>query len=349
MTTHRLILVAAGLLLALLEAPCEAAPKEAPAPLRRHASLKGKEELQPNSLVFSPDGKILTSLEGRPAAIRLWDVAAGKSAGILNHRRYACSVAFSPDGKTIATCGDYKINLWDTVSHKKLTMIHAGWPIYSVRFTADGKKLMAVEKDWLVLWNVEKKEEVSSHRLTVQPDFLSACPAKKKPAFVVLQADRRSFALVDALSGDTVWSGTGHEQPIVGLALSRDEKTLASAHELAVRLWDRDTGANVATIEHLPDAIFSPLLRPNGRNRACALSPDSKILACAYEYQVPNGPRGGGFRLYAIPGGKLLADMPEEIGITSLVFSPDGRLLATEFRTGIELWIIPTSEKKKDK
>jgi WD40 repeat protein len=337
------------MLLALLNNPGEAAPKETLVPLQRHASLKGQEDLQPNSLIFSPNGKFLASLEGRDGIIRLWDAATGKSAGTLRHRRAVYHVAFSPDGKRIVTCGDNKIRLWDVVSRKNLTLIHTGWPIFAVRFTADGKRLTAIEKDWLVTWDIEKKEEVSSRKLTAQPDFLSAWPAMKKPAFFLRPEDGNTFALVDLLSGDTVWSAKGHKRPIIGFALSRDEKTIASVDSLAVRLWDRDTGKHLATIEHLSDVIYSPLLRANGRNYACALSPDGKFLACAYEYQVPRGRRGGGFRLYAIPSGKLLAEVPEEIGITSLVFSPDGRLLATEFRTGIELWTIPTDEKKKDK
>lgn len=348
MSARRLIIVTAGLLMTLPIVPCEAvAPKEAPAPLRRHASLKAEKELQPKSLVFSPDGKLLASLEREKGTIHLWDVAGGKSAGTLRHRREAHFVAFSPDGKTIATCGDKKINLWDAVSHKNITMIHAGWPVFAVRFAADGKTLEAIEKDWFVTWSVEKKEEVSSRKLTVQPAFLSAWPAMKKPAFVLRPEIGNGFTLVDALSGESIWTGKGHERPIIGFALARDEKTLASADKLAVRLWDRATGANVATIEHQPDVIFSPLLRPNGRNTHCALSPDGKMLACAYEYQVPNGRRSGGFRLYAVTGGKLLADMPEGVGITSLVFSPDGKLLAAEFRSGIELCASPTAQRRR--
>src|SRR5262249_45755341 len=56
--------------------------------------------------VFSRDGKSLVSVsqEGRENTVKLWDVAAGKVRHTLKTNKH-WAVAFSPDGKTLATGG----------------------------------------------------------------------------------------------------------------------------------------------------------------------------------------------------------------------------------------------------
>src|SRR5262249_16454024 len=53
---------------------------------------------------------------GRDRAILLWDVATGTEvARLQGHRNYVFSLAFSPDGTTLASgSGDFTVRLWDT-------------------------------------------------------------------------------------------------------------------------------------------------------------------------------------------------------------------------------------------
>ena len=70
---------------------------------------------QVNSVAFSPDGKTLAS-GSADDAIRLWDVATGRSIGqaLTGAACFVESVAFSPDGKTLASSSaDHTIRLWD--------------------------------------------------------------------------------------------------------------------------------------------------------------------------------------------------------------------------------------------
>ena len=82
-----------------------------------------------SSVAFSPDGKILASggcetSEGRckQGEIRLWDVATRQPLGPprKNPDSMVSSVAFSPDGKTLASSSDQGLILWDIVTHKPL-------------------------------------------------------------------------------------------------------------------------------------------------------------------------------------------------------------------------------------
>src|SRR5262249_2294170 len=74
-----------------------------------------------NSLVFSPDGKILVSTHN-DYKVRLWNVATGKELYQLegDPKFLTTRMAFSPDGTTIATGADYIIRRWATNSGKEI-------------------------------------------------------------------------------------------------------------------------------------------------------------------------------------------------------------------------------------
>ncbi len=67
-------------------------------------------------LAISPDGTLLADLaeDEREEGIRLWDVEAGAPLALLRgHTPWIRALAFSPDGKTLASIADTTILLWD--------------------------------------------------------------------------------------------------------------------------------------------------------------------------------------------------------------------------------------------
>jgi WD40 repeat protein len=231
------------------------------------------------SVAFSPDGKTLAAAVGAtrneragpneapPGEIRLWDVATGKNTATFEGYRVLMfgSVAFSPDGKLLASGGGPvkqkngssvtgEIKLWEVATGKNIATLegHPGRGCFSnmfaiacaVAFSPDGKTLASAGQNTVELWEV---------------------------------ATGKNTATFQWPEGPLVWC----------VAFSPDGKTLAAgtfpegSEAGEVRLWDVSTGKNTATFKE---------------GLSVAFSPDGKTLAV--------GEKGGTIRLWEMPTAK---------------------------------------------
>jgi WD40 repeat protein len=145
-------------------------------------------------LKYRPDGKML-ALSAGDSSIHLWDVAGGKITATLDEpKQNIQAIAFSPDGKLLASCGipAKTVALWDVASRKQIAALrgHGEWVI-SVAFSPDGKLLASGgaggEDTTIKLWNVPYilEHQQPAKEAPGQPSPSAAKAPEKEPALAI--------------------------------------------------------------------------------------------------------------------------------------------------------------------
>ncbi len=125
-------------------------PKDA---LARLGTVRWRHGFFASALAYSPDGKKIAAV-GCGRAITLWDAVTGKEVCQFPNRGQPIGLAFSPDGKILATTGT-PCQLWEVATGKELRQLtgHAN-AVRSIAFSPDGKRVATASADASIrLWD----------------------------------------------------------------------------------------------------------------------------------------------------------------------------------------------------
>jgi WD40 repeat protein len=276
------------------------------------------------ALAFSPDGKRVVA-SGRKA-ILFFDVDSGKEVASWPGSRDCMYVAYSPDGKLLASGGlddapreSYSLRLWDAASGKELrrcdlpkTRKGGTEPPTCFAFSPDSKKLIAAVAEMdTYIFDVDSGKQAQRLR-HLWARRVAYAPDGKTVVSVGGPAPR----LWDPASGkERFLSFAGHQAPVAAVAVAPDGKLTASGGE-DIRLWETATGKPVR-------GLAAPAV-------ALAFSPDGKTLASA---------GGGTLRLWDVETGKEIHKVQGKRLLRAVAFSPNGKVLASgDEQATIQLW-----------
>ena len=283
--------------------------------------------------VFSPDGKTLAS-DGRDVGvIYLWDGVTGElKTTLIGHTASVTTLAFNPEGSTLASGGDDEvIRFWDVpTAELQLTFAAHANTVGFLKYTPDGEVLLSQGGDNSVcLWETRTGK------------FLR-----------ILKTQTENASSID-------------------IDFSKDGRTLVSVNsDENIRLWNLHTGEQLKTIKQNRKIEFVQY-SPDGRIIACSedygeatvLLFDADIGELLHDLKMPGhaewvtgfqfSPNGQTLAVrtcdeiyfWDVNTGKLEKTITGYSDVVSkVVYSPDGRTLASLDIDSVRIWDLETQK-----
>ena len=368
---HRSLHIAVALAVVFSALPLLAFPQGAPAPQEPPPA----EKQAPKDQAPAPRLDLYGDPLPEGAVARMGTVR-------FRHPAELTAIAFSPDGRKLASCGlDSAINIWDIHSGEALQrLVGHELSVRSISFSPDGKNLVSSGGDnTICLWD----PTTGNRRLQIRSDLLLVRSVAFSPNGRILAStgfDRtRGQSLVvlwDATTGRQIRRLRGHDNLVSSVAFSPDGAKVASdSLDKTIRVWDVSTADELLKLPNHP-------VEADGDLADVTFSQDGKLVAA-----VRNGPRPGdsavllwdgetGEEFKSIsghegritsfsfcPGGETLASvgMDDSVrvwsiasgaqhlrfdvcGVSLIAFSPDGKTLASGSKHSIQLWDVATGK-----
>jgi len=261
-----------------------------------HQNMQGHSD-RVISVVFSPDGKHIAS-GSADKTVKIWDAATGACVrtldclppagqpgaacgpGVTGHSDWVRSVAYSPDGKHIAsgsrehkTTLDSTVKIWDAATGECMTTLtEHGIDVDSVAYSPDGKRIASAitsgsQGSMVKIWNVATG--VCVLKLMGHSNYINSVVYSPDRQHIASGSSDKTVKIWDAATGVCVRTLTGHSDQVMSVAYSPDGKHIASSSfDKTVKIWDTATGECMRTLTGHSDAVLSVAYSPSGQHIA---------------------------------------------------------------------------------
>ncbi len=235
-------------------------------------------------IAWSPNGKTLATMS-LILGVELWDVASGNQIATLGGGFNGlsdfidCAVAFSPDGRLIASCLSSDMYLWDTASRKQIHRVKlSGKGVTRVAFSPNGRILAAGENYGKIsLWDVAAFKEIRTFKghsgvtaVAFSPDGTILAGGSMIP-FDALQKtatppdDGRRLRLWDVATGKEIAQLGEHAEGVSSLSISPAGTTLIASSGNATHIYDLSTSKEIRPGPGHTISVYALAISSDGR------------------------------------------------------------------------------------
>jgi WD40 repeat protein len=291
---------------------------------------------------LSPDGKYMAlagceeEYEGESVCkignLRILEIATGTEVASVSPEGGVRSLAFSPDGKFVATagcevfdsealhCSRSYARLWEVTTGKEAAYITPFAILGNILFSPDGRWLAS---DDGLLWDVV---HLSSEPIFLEEDdssiySLAFSPDGNYVAVGYSENLDNTARVLETSTGKEV-ARVEHDGLVGLVAFSPDGKYVASAEYLhgIVIVWEAATGNEVARMTHEDNILSSVTFSPDGKYLAIGVGGTARVWETATSLEVAR----------------------TNFGVGSVAFSPDGKYVVSAVDTSARVWEAAT-------
>ncbi|WP_181719594.1 NACHT and WD repeat domain-containing protein [Nocardia gipuzkoensis] len=275
---------------------------------------------------LSPDGRTLaigTDNGSDTGIVRLTDVSTHQPIGELltNRTGGVYEVAFSPDGRTLATCTYGKVQLWDLDS-RQLIDAPFGDSATAIAFSPDGHYLAVGEERTIRLWNFGTRRQIADLPHGSRSAVLSVAFSPNGRTIGTGSDDGLVHWWDVATRHPLSEPLTGHPSTVHAVAFTSDGHLVTSGRDGSIRLWD------------------SNRRRPLGQSLTGHFWPATSMAFTSDGRTLVTG-SGAMVKVWDMPGRRLLGTLQSgDPGmISSVALNTNGHLLATgDSYGGVQFW-----------